>query len=711
MVYILHLSDLHFGTLENAEVWANQLASDLGTNNLNIVSLDALIISGDITNKCTSDEYQAAYHFLSKFRKEFPLNDKQIIIVPGNHDVNWDTSQDAYEYIRRDKYTGSKTEEGKPDPNYVIDRDESVLEVLKPAEYKNRFKNFCDFYQRIKPSSEYPLEYGKQYTIDVFPSLKILILGLNSAWQLDHYYKSRASIHMGALSKALAEIRRHQEYTDYLKIAVWHHPLSSPFEDRIKDKGFLEQLATANFRLFLHGHIHKAETDQYRYEFSAEGRKLDRICAGTFGAPTKELVSAFPWQYNLLKFEGDLLTVYTRRREEENGSWKPDYRWGIDAQTAVASYTIPLSPRQPAQLTFETQEETEFGKLQKNCRLVLQAITKGQLVPFLGADLNLCDRPKATKPKDWDLDKIPYPPSNEELAAYLDKECDYCQDLRCPLCDEKQELPQGCPIKDDEITKMSLGHVALYYDLIKGTGGIWEILGKLSQKDYAPNRFYSFFANLPRILQEKGYSTSPFLIVTTNFDRTLEIAFETALQPFDLIYYEPNIGRFLWQKFRKTKGKIEKDKEPITLEKDDKSGLTQHSFYPRILKLYGSINQEDVGISKFVITEDHYIDYLAQSKINELLPTSLFSKLKNSHILFLGYSLAYWNLRVILHRLWSQKPLWQQWAVQAHPGTIEQKLWEQRANSDLIPTSLEKYITELDRQLQELSAKEVYHGF
>ena len=35
-----------------------------------------------------------------------------------------------------------------------------------------------------------------------------------------------------------------------------------------------------------------------------DGRNLDQICAGTFGAPTKELVTGTPWQYNLLKFEG-----------------------------------------------------------------------------------------------------------------------------------------------------------------------------------------------------------------------------------------------------------------------------------------------------------------------------------------------------------------------------------------------------------------------
>jgi hypothetical protein len=76
---------------------------------------------------------------------------------------------------------------------------------------------------------------------------------------------------------------------------------------------------------------------------SANGRKLDRICAGTFGAPTKELVPGYPWQYNLLKFEADQLIVETRRREKENGAWKPDARWSQGTgQDPLPRYTIAL---------------------------------------------------------------------------------------------------------------------------------------------------------------------------------------------------------------------------------------------------------------------------------------------------------------------------------------------------------------------------------
>ncbi len=55
------------------------------------------------------------------------------------------------------------------------------------------------------------------------------------------------------------------------------------------------------------------------------------------------MISAYPWQYNLLQFTDDKLTVRTRRREEENGAWKPDARWGQGAgKSSLDFYTVDL---------------------------------------------------------------------------------------------------------------------------------------------------------------------------------------------------------------------------------------------------------------------------------------------------------------------------------------------------------------------------------
>ncbi|NET84968.1 MAG: hypothetical protein F6J94_24545 [Moorea sp. SIO1F2] len=317
-MYILHLSDLHITTPEQATLWSNQLAQDL-IQDLQIPHLDALILSGDIANYSTPDEYQAAQQFLDNLRQDFSLDSKQIVLVPGNHDLNWELAKRGYQLLDLEDYDG-ELKEG----HYI--KGEDVIRVRDEAKYQQRFAHFSQFYQAIK-AQPYPLDYDQQAIIDYFPEQNLLILGLNSAWELDRYFRDRASIHSGALSNALTEIRRNPDYGNCLKIAVWHHALNSAGSDRITDQGFMEQLAQAGFRFFLHGHIHKAETSLFRYDLSPSGRKLDQIGAGTFGAPTKELIPGYPWQYNLLKIEDNQLTVYTRRREEINGAWKPDSRW------------------------------------------------------------------------------------------------------------------------------------------------------------------------------------------------------------------------------------------------------------------------------------------------------------------------------------------------------------------------------------------------
>ncbi|MGD1911131.1 MAG: metallophosphoesterase [Rivularia sp. (in: cyanobacteria)] len=111
---ILHLSDLHFGTTDDAYNWYDTLAQDLHYE-LRCDQLEAVILSGDIANKSTPEEYFAAKQFINDLGNEFQLEPHQVIIVPGNHDLNWGISETAYSLQRRKEYTGLL------DENHIID--------------------------------------------------------------------------------------------------------------------------------------------------------------------------------------------------------------------------------------------------------------------------------------------------------------------------------------------------------------------------------------------------------------------------------------------------------------------------------------------------------------------------------------------------------------------------------------------------------------
>ena len=119
-----------------------------------------------------------------------------------------------------------------------------------------------------------------------------------------------------------------------------------------------------------------------------------------------------------------------------------------------------------------------------------------------------------------------------------------------------------------------------------------------------------------------------------------------------------------------------------------------------IPKLHGQVGRsaDDREWESFVVTEDDYIEYLAQAEVASVVPVALGAKLRRSHFLFLGYTMADWNLRLLLHRLWGDQPLsYRSWAVQPEPMPIEREFWRRR-DVDVLEIPLERYVAALARQ-------------
>lgn len=196
-----------------------QLETDL-KNELNVKRLEYLVISGDIANHSTEAEYKAAFELVDGLVKRFGLNAERVVIVPGNHDLNQQLSKKAYPFIYNDELT-----DPLPEGMYIPAGDAGVL--LRDDElYQKRFEHFStQFYKKVYGSNEYPLDYAEQSMIIERYEDKMLFLALNSCWQIDHHFQQRAGINMDALSRALDRLQG-GKYDDWLKIAVWHHPVT-----------------------------------------------------------------------------------------------------------------------------------------------------------------------------------------------------------------------------------------------------------------------------------------------------------------------------------------------------------------------------------------------------------------------------------------------------------------------------------------------------
>jgi DNA-binding SARP family transcriptional activator len=271
---------------------------------------------------------------------------------------------------------------------------------------------------------------------------------------------------------------------------------------------------------------------------------------------------------------------------------------------------------------------------------VLRALFEGRLVPVLGAEV-------------------------AELATRLAKRFDYLED------------------------GSSLPRIAQYVAVMRGSGPLYDELHALLEPKSQPTEIHRFFAALPLLLRERGLPHQ--LLVTTSYDVALERAFLEAGEEFDVVSYVasgPNRGKFCH---------IRPDGSGNFVDVPN-TYATELSLEQRtvILKLHGQV---DSGPQRewesFVVTEDDYIDYLSKTDVAAAVPVSLAAKLRRSHFLFLGYTMADWNLRVVLNRLWSDQPLtYRSWAVQPEAKPLEREFWRRR-DVDVQELPLDRYVETL----------------
>jgi hypothetical protein len=292
----------------------------------------------------------------------------------------------------------------------------------------------------------------------------------------------------------------------------------------------------------------------------------------------------------------------------------------------------------------------------------------GKVVLFLGAGVNMFIRPPG---KAWEIGT--YLPSGVELAAHLASRAGYS-------ADDKKDLLR----------------VAQYFDLRQGSGPLYEELRSVLDADYPTTPLHDLIAELPALMSTKGKPRRYPLIITTNYDDVLERAFAKQGQTYDLVWYAAEgeeRGKF-WH--RAPGGAL------TLIERPNEYSALSVAERPVILKIHGHVVRapfaHDSSSDSYVITEEHYIEYLTRTDVSSLLPVMLAKTLNTSHFLFLGYGLRDWNLRVILHRLWGKRRLtYASWAVQREPPELDKLFWRDR-DVEVLDCDLGSYVDELVRR-------------
>jgi DNA-binding SARP family transcriptional activator len=255
-----------------------------------------------------------------------------------------------------------------------------------------------------------------------------------------------------------------------------------------------------------------------------------------------------------------------------------------------------------------------------------------------------------------------------------------------------EHLATAFSVPDDR--PIDLARVSQYVATMQGSGPLYDELHARFEAAVEPGPLHRFLARLPALLRERGAAHQ--LIVTTNYDLALERAFAEEDEELDIVSYVAtgaHRGRF-WHR---------PPGEPPRPIDVPNTYATELSLDRRtiLLKLHGAVDPlPEREWESFVITEDDYIDYLGHSELTTVVPVALAATLRRSHFLFLGYEMADWNLRLILNRIWGERPVgYRSWAVQRSPSPLAVAFWRRFdvAALDVDPAS---YVELLERRLE-----------
>ena len=242
---------------------------------------------------------------------------------------------------------------------------------------------------------------------------------------------------------------------------------------------------------------------------------------------------------------------------------------------------------------------------------------------------------------------------------------------------------------------LDLARVSQYAATMNGSGPLYDELHRRFQEATDPQPVHRFLASLPPRLRERGAPHQ--LIVSGRYDLALERAFDEASEEVDVVTYVasgPYRGKF-WHR--------PPGEEPRPIDVPN-TYATELSLERRtiLLNLHGAVDSlPEREWESFVITEDDYIDYLGRSDVASSVPVALAARLRRSHFLFLGYEMVDWNLRLVMQRVWGDRPVaYRSWAVDPQPTALERAFWR-RFDVDVLDVEPDAYVELLARRLED----------
>ena len=381
-VSILHLSDLHRN--QTAPIRNSPLLESLrcdrdrySTQSPSIRNPDLVIVSGDIIHGVKGDDgeaeanlakqYAEAKEFLAELANVFlDGNRSKLVIVPGNHDVS------AYHLLQSlvdvaiptsSKKKGFARELLKPNSDVRWSWEElKFFKIDKPDTYKKRMEAFCNFYNDFYSGlgKTYDLDPEKHYGIFDFPEFDLTIVGFSSCHNNDIFNK-QGMINPVCIGNVGKELRK-PSFANRIRIATWHHNTEGmPMQFDYMPPELLQSLIDQNFCIGFHGHQHKPQYMNKRFEYGGE-RKIVVLSAGTLcGGPAFR----FSRSYNLVELDTVELRGKLHLREMQNDNLElPIWSMGVVKGNSAKTH-LEFEFDAPTEANFNTTVLQDLDRAQE----------------------------------------------------------------------------------------------------------------------------------------------------------------------------------------------------------------------------------------------------------------------------------------------------------------------------------------------------------
>lgn len=250
--------------------------------------IDLVAISGDLAKEGRVEEFGIAQELLIEpLMALFELDRRQIVIVPGNHDVD---RGKIPEFIERSLAQSLNSRE---QVNLLLDSPDSFHHACERLENWAEFHR--DFYGPDRPAQPGPLGFVHDFELD---GHSVGVAALNSAWRSSKRHE-QGELLLGTrqVESALNAIADAD-----LRIVVTHHPLGwlAPFDAEQAQAEYENRGA-----IVLSGHEHKAEPAARR---SPYGEVLQ------LGTGSLYLTREYPNGFEIVDVDTDARKVVTHLR-------------------------------------------------------------------------------------------------------------------------------------------------------------------------------------------------------------------------------------------------------------------------------------------------------------------------------------------------------------------------------------------------------------